>query len=60
MSNEILADRLGQIVFRLETNVEFLSQHVDPDAASGGKMAQYDIQADLEKLKEIKTELLNL
>jgi hypothetical protein len=64
MSNEVLADRLGQIIFRLECNAGYVTgaaRHASPTSKHYSiESASKDIQADLEKLKEIKAELLRL
>ena len=55
--NEKLADRLGQIIFRLEMNTNGLKR---PMPAMMQMSYMRSIDEDLEKLKELKTELLGL
>lgn len=51
---ERLIDDLGQAIFRIETNLEYLSRRVTD---SGGKSAMVDLVRDLERLKKIKEQL---
>lgn len=64
MTDPALADRIGQIAFRLELNADYIKRFLEKSSQTAAcKMriaALTDIQADLEKLKKIKAELLQL
>lgn len=48
------AEQLGNIIFRIETNVETLVNTKDPETKTSVRKA---IQSDLELLKEYKSQL---
>lgn len=54
---EKLADDLGQITFRLETNMQTLQRRTSQSMGAVQDVA-IDIMRDVEKLKDIKTRIL--
>lgn len=57
---EKLADDLGQIVFRLETNWSGFESAVARDDVFGRISRREAINTDIERLKEIKERILSL
>ena len=58
---EKLADDLGQIIFRLETNYDFLQHRLDNRNTAGQEVqdCRQRITTDLERLKDIKYQIHN-
>lgn len=59
MSN--LANQLGQIVFRIETHVEYLSRRIMDEGFYGPAIEKVfdDLHTDIERLKQLKIILDN-
>ncbi len=60
---EKLADSLGQVIFRIETNYNFIGKQISLTTHTindNNRNAHTAILSDIEKLKELKTNLLKI